>query len=135
MIAKCDAAAPLPRRPTRRPPRRRRVLDRIPELVGEIRASAVRRAVGVASDSESPSTPRSLVEVAARCPTIDVQGVVLDPVDLGVESESHSGFHSLATPRARPPQRDAVRRARQRALPTAPIARVEDFGAVGAADV
>src|SRR5205823_13902120 len=54
------------------------------------------RRPGAATDRlrQLPSTPRSLAEAAARCPTIDVQGVVLDPVDLGVECESHAGFHS-----------------------------------------
>ena len=97
----------------------------------------MRRAVGAASDSESPSTPRSLVEMAARCPTIDVQGVVLDPVDLGVERESHAGFHGR-----RHPGHDPLKETRFEGLGNvhfppadAAIVRVEDVGAVGAVDV
>ena len=54
------------------------VLDRIPDSWARFDRVTVRRAVGAASDSESPSTPRSPVVVAARCPTIDVQGAVLE---------------------------------------------------------
>ena len=64
-------------------------------LPGRDRAAAP---MGTAHDSESPPTPRSPVETPARRPTKDVQGVVLDPVDLGVERESHSGFHGRRHP-------------------------------------
>src|SRR5438552_18372926 len=103
-------------------------------LPGRDRAAAP---MGTAHDSESPPTPRSPVETPARRPTKDVQGVVLDPVDLGVERESHSGFHGR-----RHPGHDPLKETRFEGLGNvhfppadAAIVRVEDVGSVGAVDV
>src|SRR5438552_4594680 len=68
---------------------------------------------------------------------MDVEGVDLDPVDLGVECERHAGFHSQWHSGDDPLEETRCEGLGNVYSPPADpaIVRVEDFGAVGSADV